>query len=164
MSSAPTIPTGTYQLTGRASWPYWYVQFHYHADGKGIWDQVNPDAPDVPNLQSSVPTLPTIGTTRLDNEGYEQRMIQYQALSSDWDKLAAKIQSLRDWVTATVAPDLLAPAMMELVSANQTSLQALIRTLKTELAPSQDTTKEIVRAQYKAYLEAAKQGIMTPHA
>ena len=48
--------------------------------------------------------------------------------------------------------------MMTLAEKEKSTLQALIIELRKEIAPTNQSTKNLVRAQYRAHLQRAKQG------
>ena len=56
----------------------------------------------------------------------------------------------------------MSPVMVKLVTDNDTTLQALVRALKEELAPTTLSTKNQVRSEYRAHLGAAKQNRVAP--
>ncbi|KAF1935040.1 hypothetical protein EJ02DRAFT_416381, partial [Clathrospora elynae] len=90
------------------------------------------------------------------------QLAEYRADTSDWASKATRLQHMWTWVNATVDPQLLAPAMMTLVEQKKSTLQALIKALRTELAPTSISTINLVRAQYRAHLQKAKQGRVNP--
>src|SRR4051812_47502270 len=205
MNTDDPIPQGNAVLNDHESWPYWFLQLKYHADRKIIWDLVNPDAPEVPNILLEEPQPPTLSTlapapapapppaeptasrtTRSSNTSssqaqdppaapppaqtpfqtaLEQYTIQKESYKIEWSKWSTKakrLQHLEDWVHATVTKELLVPAMMSLQEQGETTLQALVKALKSQLAPSEANTAALVRTQYRAHLEKAKHGTMDP--
>lgn len=131
---------------------------------KGLWDDVNPDAPDAAPVYGSSPERPE-RPKDMDKDAlglYNMRVAEYRADTSVWSSRATRLQHLWTWVNATVDPALLAPAMMILVEQQKSTLQALIKALRTELAPTSVSTVNTVRAQYRAHLHKAKQGRMSP--
>ncbi|KAF1925482.1 uncharacterized protein M421DRAFT_69805, partial [Didymella exigua CBS 183.55] len=181
------IPMGTFQLKTRTDWPNWYIQFTWHAKLRDVWELVNPDAPDAPGMHEGAPELPLMSSgvefgaaeqqafsstyenrppahsTRSHPEAYTQELAKYKVRSSEWAAKAERLQKLWNWVNATVAPAIISPVIVRLVSSNSTTLQSLIRALKQELAPTSLSTKNQVRAEYRAHLGAAKQGRAAPH-
>jgi hypothetical protein len=181
------IPTGPYQLKSRTDWPNWYIQLTWHAKLRNVWELVNPDAPNAPGMHDGAPQLPTISSTsderpparstrsqsaqlsEFDASGglssleiYNQELAMYKVKSSEWAAKAERLQKLWNWVNATVSPAILSPVMVKLVTNNVTTLQALVRALKEELAPTDVSTQNQVRAEYRQHLGAAKQGRAAP--
>ena len=181
------IPTGPYQLKSRSDWPNWYIQLTWHAKLRDVWDLVNPDAPNAPGMHDGAPQLPTISSniderpparsTRSQSaqpneyntqeaqsslEEYHQELAMYKVKASVWAAKAERLQKLWNWVNATVSPAILSPVMVKLVTNNVTTLQALVRALKEELAPTDVSTQNQVRAEYRQHLGAAKQGRTAP--
>ena len=74
------LPTGPHLLRDSSTWPLWYTQLQFHALSKGIWDQINPDAPNAPNYYFAAPTLPTF--TKDNNAKYQREIAEYRALKS----------------------------------------------------------------------------------
>ena len=237
------IPQGEAILTDRESWSYWFIQLKFNAKINQIWDQVDPDGPEVLNIHLqepeqpirlsqalSAPPNPTVqiqsaspqpnqlristltraaaaqqarlvepdqtqqsqadsdneqpgqrtpGTEAGDPpnrssqapnanqelhqlEDFDQRMDSYKRQWSVWSTKVEHLQNLQTWVQTTVGKDLLVLAMMSLEAQEKTTLQALIKALKDELAPTSTSDSALVRAQYRAHLEKAKHGIMEP--
>jgi len=148
-----SLPTSV-RLTERNTFPTWYAQLKYHARARGIWDQIDPDAPDRPGQLP--PELPD-----LDNSTDEE-LRAYQIRLSIHSQLASKIQVLWNWVYASVDSQRLELAILR--ASNQT-LQALLRELKRDLCPSDDDWKEQVRRTYREITEKPLQGTsITPEA
>jgi len=49
-------PSTTTLLRDSASWPDWYTEFQMHALQKAVWVEVDPDAPDVKNINEEYPS------------------------------------------------------------------------------------------------------------
>lgn len=168
-AQAPSgIPTGHYQLRSRSDWPDWYIQLTWHAQLRDVWDLVNPDAPEAPGIHEGAPQLPTIRSMTEEHgkqpslEEYNQELAMYKARSSVWAAKAERLQKLWNWVNASVSPTILSPVMVKLVTNKVTTLQSLVKALKEELAPTEASTKNQVRADYRQHLRAAKQGRAAP--
>ncbi|KAJ4401523.1 hypothetical protein N0V91_007827, partial [Didymella pomorum] len=86
----------------------------------------------------------------------------YKARSSVWAAKAERLQKLWNWVNASVSPTILSPVMVKLVTNKIPTLQSLVKALKEELAPTEASTKNQVRADYRQHLRAAKQGRAAP--
>ncbi|KAF1938447.1 hypothetical protein EJ02DRAFT_437090, partial [Clathrospora elynae] len=160
--SKATLPTGQYVLKEHSQWPNWYIQLQFHALSKGIWKEIDPDEKEAVPVYSDAPTRPNRPTDTAQTEQYKMQLAEYRADTSNWASKATHLQHMWTWVNATVDPQLLAPAMMTLVEQKKLTLQALIKALRTELAPTSISTINLVRAQYRAHLQKAKQGRVNP--
>jgi len=136
-SSTSVLPTSV-RLTERKSFPTWYAQLKYHARARGIWSQIDPDAPD--HQGQLPPELPDL------NNSTDEELRAYQIRLSIHSQLASKIQVLWNWVYTSVDSQRLELAVLR---ASNETLQALLRELKKDLCPSDDDWKEQVRITYR---------------
>lgn len=95
-------------------------------------------------------------------EAYNHELAKYKIRTSEWAAKAERLQKLWNWVNTTVAPSIISPVMVRLVTNDKTTLQSLVRALRQELAPTTLSTKNQVRAEYRAHLGAARQGRAAP--
>jgi hypothetical protein len=93
---------------------------------------------------------------------HPDKIQRYKIATSQWNRTAAKLSNVRDWIIKTVHPDLMAPASIKLLNKRLTTPQALVRVLKDDLAPTNSNTMHLVRQQYRAHLEKARSGRMSP--
>ncbi|KAF1923418.1 uncharacterized protein M421DRAFT_406456, partial [Didymella exigua CBS 183.55] len=177
-------------LSNQLDWPYWFAQLELHARDTAIWDQIDPEAETVPPIDEQEPEYPELPpkplqegtpseiddlddlgnqTQRMTQEYYDQAVQdhpeavrKYKVATSKWTRNAAKLSNIRNWINITVSADLMAPALIKLVNSQQLTLQALIRVLKADLALMSSNTQNLVRQQYRAYLEKARSGHISP--
>ena len=90
------------------------------------------------------------------------RQKAYVLALATWSSNHKEYQYIFAWVTRTVKNTLLEPHINSLVASNTLSIQALIRLLKTRLAPSIEVTKERVREEYRRVLNRARHGKISP--
>jgi transposase InsO family protein len=93
---------------------------------------------------------------------HQEDVRKYKVATSRWTRTVAKLSNLRDWINKTVSHDLMAPAAIKMLNRKQFTPQELIRILKNDLAPTDSVTMHLVRQQYRAHLEKARNGRITP--
>ena len=86
----------------------------------------------------------------------------YAAQLTVWQVLARPYTSLNLWINATVDPKLLDPLMTRLRDQQGSTIQQVVRELRTLLAPTRSTNFLLARRQYKALLEQARNGRVSP--
>lgn len=75
------------QLKGRTTYSKWWVQVVWKARDEGVWDYVDPDAPDAPAYNTSPPPPPpTINELKARTD--EQRASDYRKAIEVWDAAA----------------------------------------------------------------------------
>ncbi|KAE8840578.1 hypothetical protein PTNB85_03977 [Pyrenophora teres f. teres] len=157
----PTLAKASISLTERSQWPAWFIQFKFHALTKGVWDQVDPDGEEALSINDGEPDLPSPDES-LPEESiamkYSLELTKYRALSSEYTATVNRLMHLWNWVNQTVDQAILTPIMMTLAENEKSTLQALIIELRNEMAPTDQSTENLVRSQYRAHLQRAKQG------
>ena len=131
-------------------------------------DNANEDdqADELDNEPTNPPTNKTYEQALKDYErtlkNHPENVQRYKVATAKWTRTAAKLSNIRDWINKTVSPDLMAPASIKLLNTRESTPQALIRVLKNDLAPTDSNTMNLVRQQYRAHLEKARSGRMSP--
>ncbi len=95
-------------------------------------------------------------------EEHAARQKEYVVLQSTWSQRTTRYQQIWDWIRTTVDEAILAPHLEKLVRSDTLSLQAIVRSLQAEIAPSDDQTAERVRQEYRRVLVHARQGNYNP--
>ncbi|KAF1935985.1 hypothetical protein EJ02DRAFT_427926 [Clathrospora elynae] len=177
MSDLTHTPTLGILLRSSSDWSYWFTQFKFQALSKNVWERVNPDSSPNGNLQDhfanrpsfprNLPTNAAEGTpnrepTTKQLAAYEAELARWKVIDNDYQVKATRLQHMYNWTMATVDARLLAPAMILLSTGEDQLLQALIKQIKSELAPTDSHTKELVRAEYRASLDTARQATVDP--
>ncbi|KAI1819892.1 hypothetical protein F4861DRAFT_543505 [Xylaria intraflava] len=96
------------------------------------------------------------------NNKYKQLRTAFSKEASEAAGITNRYNLVYNWVMKTVAAGQLEPATSNLAIRGQTTLQALVRELRNNLAPSDDTTKAYIAEEYKQVLAMAKTGNMKP--
>jgi hypothetical protein len=80
-------PTNTYGvfLKDWQSWPDWYRVLKYHANARGIWHLIDPDAPDAGHINDLGPKLPKTINQMIDQRDTEQHTV-YQRVLANWER------------------------------------------------------------------------------
>ena len=86
---------------------------------------------------------------------YIKTFIVEQALQQS---LSTRYRQLQDQVNKTIDTNLLRPYIIKLSTIDDTTLQKVIRLLKTQLVPTKTSTLNTIREEYYTILEQVKQG------
>jgi hypothetical protein len=168
-------------LQEHADWPNWYVQLQINSEFYDVWELVNPDARDAPNMMGAQPKAPTLAetteqetnralkeqraspTTEQIQSTLNKALRDHRTLTTNWAEKSKAMRIVWNWVNTTVSKEIMMPAMMALLdTGGGASLQKIIHFLKTEMAPIDSNTADRVRAEYRAHLNAAAHGTMDP--
>jgi hypothetical protein len=106
------LTMNTHTLTSYTDWPNWYIDFQFQAMRTGVWDLVNPDAPDFAQSKSA-PKPPAVFSS--DPKTAEVEWEIYEMEREDWNRKEAHIYDLHKWVQSTVHRSHLHFAIVQLV-------------------------------------------------
>jgi len=85
-----SIPADSQKLESSQDWPDWIRTLEYHATNRGIWNLIDPAAPDAanPHIKPSIPTI-----HELVSERQEMATTIYNLSTALWEKTP---EALRD--------------------------------------------------------------------
>jgi hypothetical protein len=93
---------------------------------------------------------------------WEMELAEWKIANANAASVHNRLGKLKTWVDATVDPLLLLPVLIELAEGEDQSLHAIVKKLMEQLQPSDTATAELVREDYRAHMQKAKQGRTTP--
>jgi hypothetical protein len=96
-------------------------------------------------------------------EKYQHELVnKFKFDYTQWQRTSLRISSLRDWVNKTVSAEIMMPLSLQSNYELRFTLRDQLQMLKTGYAPTDANTAHLVRLEYRAHLEKAKYGRITP--
>ncbi|KAL5117447.1 hypothetical protein ACEQ8H_004612 [Pleosporales sp. CAS-2024a] len=123
-------------LKTRSDWPKWFALLRYHCNVLGIWDQIDPDAPDAQNndIPEYVPiyqtqdAIPTTWQLKAASDLHEYKM-------AAWERNTANLNKIFDWINRTVSLGFMERIHFKMFKQEKFTVQDIVRELKRAIAP-----------------------------
>lgn len=114
------------------------------------------------STRGTMPTEPTEPDAEAAQKELNEQLKSWSENSAVTTIFAGRHQQVWNWVNRTVDSSLLASAQVKIVSQGTATLQAVIRALKTHLAPSHSSAQTTAAEEYRATLAKARSGGIDP--
>lgn len=124
------------ELFGPDDWRFWYIRFQWFAVTLNLWEEANPDGPDLPSIHLQKPRILKLPANRGEaiSTSFDFSTKLYKIQKELWDDKYARYERLSKWVYSTVSLHLQVEIMTKLLSkVEDCTLQAFVRALRSFL-------------------------------